>query len=170
MTIDKNLTLFSDNEKFALYGFPDFNQQQRKEYFHFSNEELDVINRSKQTHVNVYCALQMGYFKAKKLFFTISFEDISEDLEFVMQHHFPNRNLLKNSITKYEYYSQQQAITQLFGYQLWSKKFLPILDERANIIIKRDISPNFIARKLIDFLEEIKNYKTCLYSSTNYNK
>ncbi len=159
MTKIEHLNLFSESEKFALYGFPDFNQQQRKEYFHFSNEELGVINRSKQTHVNVYCALQIGYFKAKKLFFTISFEDISEDLEFVMQRHFPSKNLLKNSITKYEYYSQQQAIAQLFGYQLWSKKFLPTLDERANIIIKRDISPNFIARKLIDFLEEIKIIK-----------
>ena len=57
MTKIEHLNLFSESEKFALYGFPDFNQQQRKEYFHFSNEELGVINRSKQTHVNVYCAL-----------------------------------------------------------------------------------------------------------------
>ncbi len=36
---------------------------------------------------------------------------------------------------------------------------MPILREQANIIIKRDISPNFISRKLIDFLEEIKVIK-----------
>lgn len=159
MTKIEHLNLFSESEKFALYGFPDFNYQQRKEYFHFSDEELAIINRSKQTHVNIYCALQMGYFKAKKLFFAIALDNIPEDSEFIMQYYFSNKKILNNYITNYEYYAQQQEIVQFFGYQLWSKEFLPILREQANIIIKRDISPNFIARKLIDFLEEIKVIK-----------
>ena len=156
MKTDHNLNIFSEAEKFALYGFPDFNSLQRKEYFHFSTDELVIIMRSKQAHVNACCALQMGYFKAKKMFFAISLDNNSEDLQFIMQNYFPNKKLLNNYITNYEYYTQQKEIAQFFGYQLWSKEFLTILDEQASIIIKRDISPNFIARKLIVFLEEIK--------------
>jgi hypothetical protein len=99
----EHLNLFSESEKFALYGLSDFNYQQRKEYFHFSDEELAIINRSKQTHVNIYCTLQMEYFKAKKLFFAIALDNIPEDSEFIMQYYFSNKKILNNYITNYEY-------------------------------------------------------------------
>ena len=157
MTTDKNLNIFSDIEKFALYGFPDFNYQQRKKYFCFSDDELAVIMQNVQVHINVYCALQIGYFKAKKMFFQVDFADIpTEDLEFVTHHYFHGRKLLSNIISNYEYYAQHKKITKFFGYQSWSKQFLDILSKQADTIIKRDISPNFIARELIAFLDEIK--------------
>ena len=52
MKTDHNLNIFSEAEKFALYGFPDFNSLQRKEYFHFSTDELVIIMRNKQAQVN----------------------------------------------------------------------------------------------------------------------
>ena len=110
-----------------------------------------------QVHINVYCALQIGYFKAKKMFFQVDFVDIpAEDLEFVMHHYFHDRKLLSNVISNYEYYAQHKKITKFFGYQSWSKQFLDTLSKQADTIIKRDISPNFIARELIAFLDEIK--------------
>ena len=157
MTKNKNLSILSEAEKFALYGFPDFNSKQRREYFSFSKNEMLIIKRSYLTHINIYCALQIGYFKAKNMFFQFSLEHIpQEDVSFVLNHYFPDTKITKNIITKHEYYTQRQEITNLFGYQLWSTDFLQQLYDKAYEIIKLDITPNFIARELITFVNDRK--------------
>ena len=40
---DKRLSIMSDLEEFAFYGFPDFDDQQRLNYFVFTPEEWEVI-------------------------------------------------------------------------------------------------------------------------------
>lgn len=157
MTQNKNLAIFSEAEKFALYGLPDFNNKQRREYFSFSEKEILLIKQNKYTRINIYCALHIGYFKAKKMFFQILWKDIpQEDLQFIIDHDFHDRNLSKTSITNHEYYNQRKTIATFCNYQLWPKKCLPILHEQAIQIIKRDTAPNFIARGLIVFLDSIK--------------
>ena len=96
MTQDKNLAIFSEVERFALYGIPDFNNKQRREYFSFSESEIVNITSSPHTHINVFYALQLGYFKAKKIFFQLSWEDIpQEDLQFIIYHYFDDKNFSK---------------------------------------------------------------------------
>ncbi len=67
--VEKRLTILSDEEKFAFYGLPDFDDEQRTRYFTFDENELDLIFRCKEFHAQVYCAIQIGYFKAKNMFF-----------------------------------------------------------------------------------------------------
>jgi TnpA family transposase len=157
MTKNRNLVIFSEVEKFALYGLPDFDNKQRREYFSFSENELSLIRRSQHDHINIYCALQIAYFKAKKMFFQFLWKDIQqEDLQFIIDHYFQDKNLSGSSITNHEYYNQRKAIATLFGYQLWSKEYLHVLYKHATEIIKRDTAPNFIARELMVFLDSIK--------------
>lgn len=40
---DKRLSIMSDLEEFAFYGFPDFDDQQRLNYFVFTPDEWEVI-------------------------------------------------------------------------------------------------------------------------------
>lgn len=90
MLKNKNLALFSEAEKFALYAPPDFNNKQRHEYFSFSRSEMQLIMSSQYSHINIYCAVQIGYFKAKKTFFQLPWQDIPpEDLQFILYHYFP---------------------------------------------------------------------------------
>ena len=44
----------------------------------------------------------------------------------------------------------------MFGYKPWSEEFSCHLKTRAQLSVKRDISPNFIARELLDFLKTEK--------------
>ncbi|MCC8483096.1 MAG: DUF4158 domain-containing protein [Rickettsia endosymbiont of Labidopullus appendiculatus] len=154
MIKNDKLTILSELEKFALYELPDFNNEQRREYFSFSENEMLLIKRSHYSHIKIYCALQIGYFKAKKMFFQILWKDIiQEDLQFIIHHYFPDIKITKATITKHQYYTQRQEIADLFGYQLWSKNFLQPLYEQAAQIIKRDTTPNFIARELLAFFK-----------------
>ncbi|WP_341793717.1 MULTISPECIES: Tn3 family transposase [unclassified Rickettsia] len=156
-TKDRNLVLFSETEKFALYAVPDFDDKQRREYFSFSENELHLIMHGQHLHVNIYCALQIGYFKAKKIFFQLSWKKIiSEDLQFILSHYFPGMTFTGMDITRYQYYNQRKEIANLFCYRLWSKEFMSMLHKQAIQIIKRDTSPNFIAHALVIFLDNIK--------------
>ena len=160
MTKNRNLVIFSEVEKFALYGLPDFDNKQRREYFSFSENELSLIRRSQHDHINIYCALQIAYFKAKKMFFQFSWKDIpQEDLQFIIDHYFQDKNLSGSSITNHEYYNQRKAIATLFGYQLWSKEYLHVL--HCHCQLKRDqlfapkrdhLSQKFLAHGNLTFL------------------
>jgi hypothetical protein len=66
---NKLLTILSDAEQFALYGLPDFDDGQRLEYLSLCEAELALTSSRPGLHAQVYCALQIGYFKAKHAFF-----------------------------------------------------------------------------------------------------
>ncbi|WP_410521528.1 DUF4158 domain-containing protein [Candidatus Tisiphia endosymbiont of Metellina segmentata] len=78
---------------FARNFVPSCKDPQRREYFSFSESEIVNITSSLHTHINVFYALQLGYFKAKKIFFQLSWEDIpQEDLQFIIYHYFDDKN------------------------------------------------------------------------------
>ena len=64
----ERLSVLSDLEEFAFYGFPDFNDEQRSTYFVFEDKEWELISKCPSLHAKVTCAVQIGYFKAKKMF------------------------------------------------------------------------------------------------------
>ena len=85
----KRLTVLSEDEKLALYSLPDFDDFQRAEYLALSENELTLVLRRKDLPEQVYCLLQIGYFKAKQILFRFSWEDVPpEDVTFVLQRYF----------------------------------------------------------------------------------
>ena len=128
-TSNKQLAILSDAERAALYEQPDFNDEQRFTYLTLTDSELHIALSRKSLWAKVHCILQIGYFKAIKLFFHISLEQIDcEDVNFILQQYFSVSNL-KNPeiISTYEYYTQCNAIVELFGYRIWSKKHQDLL-------------------------------------------
>lgn len=67
----RRLTIFSETEKLALYGRPDFDDFQRAEFFAMTNAERSLALRRNGLEAQVYCLLQIGYFKAKQAFFPL---------------------------------------------------------------------------------------------------
>jgi hypothetical protein len=153
--MNKRLSILSDLEEFAFYGFPDFNEEQRSTYFTFEEQEWGLISTCPSFHAQVYCALQIGYFKAKNMFFSLH-RIPQADIHFILSRYFESQSVPTSVISKYEYYLQRESICLLFGYKLWSHEFLPLLYNRATQSVQRDISPNFIANELLTFLQDEK--------------
>lgn len=65
----KRLTILSESEKSALYGLPDFDDFQRAEFFSMTDAERTLALHRKGLEEQVFCLLQIGYFKAKQAFF-----------------------------------------------------------------------------------------------------
>ena len=154
---NRRLTILSELEQFALYGSPDFDEGQRAEFLTFTEIELQLILSRPDPTTQIYCAIQLGYFKAKQLFFRLPWKQIdAEDISFIIQNYFPNQTTDKHPITNHEHYYQRHTIANLFGHRTWSKAFVPSLYQQATQIVQRDITPRFIALELISFLKKQK--------------
>ena len=153
---NKQLTILSEAEQAALYQSPDFDDEQRLNYLNLTPEELTLIRSRANLSAQVHCAIQIGYFKAKHLFFRLHWDEMHEDTDFIMQEYFPGQIFHSVPITKHQYYAQCHLIASHFGYQLWSKKFESLLYDQAKQILRRDVSPQFIVIELLGFLREKK--------------
>jgi hypothetical protein len=155
-TKSKRLTLLSDAEQFALYGLPDFDDGQQLEYLSLSEAELALACSRPGLHAQVYCVLQIGYFKAKHAFFHFAWSDVEDDCAFVLTRYFIGQAFEPHPITKHERFAQRVLIAERFGYRLWSADFLPLLVQQAAQIVRRDVTPGFIVAELIACLNEHK--------------
>lgn len=72
---NKLLSILSDAEQEALYGLPDFDHAQRLDYLALSEAELTFATSRPGPHAQVYCVLQIGYFKAKHAFFRFDWSE-----------------------------------------------------------------------------------------------
>ncbi len=103
----------------------------------------------------IYCLLQIGYFKAKQAFFHFSLgEAPPSDITFLLQRYFPGKELAPNakSLSKRLYYAQRDDISNLFGYRLCSDTDLPVLLDKAMLLTRTDVTPSFLLAELMVFL------------------
>jgi len=155
MVSKKNrLTILGKAEKAAFYDVPDFNEEQRLKYLCLTADEQLLMNRYNNLETKIHFALQLGYFKAKHLFFRIDLKEVQEDVAFIMKQYFSNQLFNAQAINKYQYYTQCRVITKYFNYKLWSSKFQSLLISQALETLRIDITPQFIALELLAFLRE----------------
>jgi hypothetical protein len=152
----KRLALLSDAEQYSLYGLPDFDHAQQLEYLSLSDTELALACRRSGLQAQIYCALQIGYFKAKHAFSRFTWSEAEDDVAFVLNRYFNDEVFEPKAITKHEHYAQRSLIVELFGYRLWSAGFLPQLAQQAAQIVRRDVTPGFVVAELIVWLNEQK--------------
>ncbi len=150
---NERLTILSDAEKTALYGIPHFDDFQRIEFFALTEAELALALGRKSLLAQIYCLLQIGYFKAKQAFFLFSLDELpSEDVEFILQRYFPGQTLAKAALHTSEYYVQRNKIAQLFGYRMYCAYDLPTLQEKAKLLARTDVTATFLLAELMVFL------------------
>jgi len=152
----ERLTVLSDAEQEALYSLPDFDDAQRLEYLAFTEAEQALASSRPGLHAQVYCLLQIGYFRAKHAFFHFNWNDVEDDFAFVLSRYFHGEAIERKPITKHERYTQRELVAELFGYQLWAADFLPQLRQQATQTVRRDVTPGFVAAELIVWLNKQK--------------
>ena len=155
---NERLTILSEAEQAALYEIPDFDNAQRLNYLNLTPEEQALMRSRANLASQVHCAIQIGYFKAKHLFFSFDWDEAEFKTILILscKNIFQRQFFHPSPITKHQYYAQCHAIASHFGYQLWSKEFEPLLIDKAEQILRRDISPQFIVIELLAFMQEKK--------------
>ena len=148
---NKLLTVLSDAEQEALYGLPDFDDTQRLEYLALTETELALASSRPGVPAQVYCILQIGYFKAKHAFFRFDWSEVEDDCAFVLSRYFDGESFARKAITKHEHYTQREQIAKQFGYRPWAADFLPQLAQQTTQTV---LVPRLYAGQASDGQEE----------------
>ncbi|NNM59467.1 MAG: Tn3 family transposase [Legionellales bacterium] len=152
---NKRLTLLSEEEQFALYGLPDFDDHQRVEYLTLTEAERQEMETQDSLSAKVYFALQVGYFKAKQWFFKFSWSEVpEEDIVFILHYYFPHKNWKPIPLKKWEYYHQRERILVLFRYQPWSKQHEARLTEHLLKLVRQNANQSFLLTEIIAWLQK----------------
>ena len=150
---NERLTILSEAERTALYGIPSFDDFQRIEFLAMTDAERSLALQRRGIVKQVYCLLQIGYFKAKQAFFQFTLDEVPpDDVAFLLQRYFPGQTLTGQPLSTKEYYAQRREIVALFGYRLWTGNDLPTLRDKAVLLARTDVTPAFLLAELMVFL------------------
>lgn len=79
----ERITILSINEINNIYNLPRLSEEERGLYFTMDAEERTIAQSHRSLNMKVFFILQLGYFKAKKMFFVLTNNEIKEDLQFI---------------------------------------------------------------------------------------
>jgi TnpA family transposase len=118
-------------------------------------EERAVADGHHKLARRVLFILQLGYFKAKTLFFNFEFDDVQEDIRHILRLHYPRYHDVKLTTPrlKQTHHQQQRKILDLYGYQTCTAEVRATLIERAGQVVRISAKPIFLFRNLLQYLE-----------------
>lgn len=149
----KRLQILGDEEIENLYGWPHFTLEEQAEYFTLSERETAAFERFHTIESQLYAILQLGYFKARRLFFVFSFEIASVDAQYLQERYFPNAELTKSTISKVTRLNQQRLILELCNYRTCDGAARQALADKAAQAASVCGKPVYVFRELLRYLE-----------------
>jgi len=152
-----HLHILETEEIAHIYSVPDFTPDERAVFFMLTTPEREQVNLLRGTSSKVYFILQLGYFKAKHLFFTFDFEDQVVDTAFVLTKYFPDKEKEElTNISRPTRQNQQQLICNLFGYHTFDAVFQQQLIQKAAVLAKRHNHAVYLFRSLLQYFHTQK--------------
>ncbi|MGW9796690.1 uncharacterized protein DUF4158 [Serratia sp. 121840015-2] len=104
----ERLAVLNSDEQEALYALPDFDDAQRLEFLALDESELALACSRRGLHAQMYCIIQIAYFKVKHLFFRFGWDEVPDDCSFVLSHYFLEVLLPDKIPTKQGSYAQRE--------------------------------------------------------------
>lgn len=97
--------------------------------------------------------LQLGYFKAKRQFFLHTQEEVRDDLQYILEQHFPGRDLA-NVTTPFRHtrLHQQRRILHLYDYRLCDAVAREELEQKARRYARLSTQPLYLLREMLQQL------------------
>lgn len=154
-TQQKRLNILGEDEIKAIFDRPNFTYEDRCHYFSLSQPEKELLQGMHSVKSKAYFVLQLGYFKAKHLFFTFDLHEVEDDLHYVLEQHFNDREVSGQSpVGKEARLKQQQLILQLFGYRSCGSEEKEQIERKARQAVTVSSKPIFIFREIMNDLFE----------------
>ena len=154
-TEQKRLKILGEDELKSIYGRPQFTYEDRCHYFSLSQPEKELLDTFRSVKSKAYFILQLGYFKVKHQFFTFELHEVEEDLRYILNEHFNNREIADlDLVGKNTKLKQQQLIRELFNYRNCDAGEKRQLEEKACKAATFSGKPIFIFREIMNYLSE----------------
>jgi hypothetical protein len=152
---EKRLKILTADEIDSIYSRPCFTDEERIEYFTLSQSEQELLEVFRSIKSQVYFILQLGYFKAKHLFFIFTINEVEDDFQYVLKQHFNSRQIeFFKGIDKQTRLKQQRLILKLYSYRICAKDERQELELKAQQLAIVYSKPVYILREIINYLTE----------------
>jgi hypothetical protein len=153
--IQKRLRILSQTEIETLYGRPRFTQDEQIEYFTLSPAEKELLRDLRAENTQCYFILQLGYFKAKQMFFSFEFHEVQEDVQYILAQYFPHTQIdALSAVNKRTHLRHRATILDLYKYRICDEEERQKLALKAQQAATVCSKPVYIFRQLLDYLGE----------------
>lgn len=147
------LSILSDQEVEDLYGFPHLTDEERQLYFQLSEPEMAAVGAIRTASVAVHLILELGYFKAKRQFFTFEAADIEGDMRYVLESYFPGHDTADIKIPSRPTRGLlQKTVLKLFQYCVCGGKEKADIEAKAKRIVMLSTQPVYITREILQYM------------------
>lgn len=154
-TAQKRLRILGDDEIEAIYGRPRFTHEERWQYFSLSQPEKELLTELRSVKSQTYFILQLGYFKAKNLFFTFNLREVEEDVQYILQQYFNNTKIdIERTISKRTRLKHQRLILKLTNYRSCDAEQRQALEAKARQAAMVCSKPVYVFQELMHYLQE----------------
>lgn len=152
--MEHRLKFLTGKEVQELYSLPHFTYEERMRYFSLDPLEEKELENLRKISSKIYFILQLGYFKAKKMFFSFDIKEVQTDIKHIHQKYFLEVNSLPViTITMSTRLFQQACILKLLNYQDLTKEVKRVLQEKAYYLATIFTKPVYIFKELMHYLE-----------------
>ncbi len=152
---EKRLKILTTDEIASIYNRPDFSYEERIEYFMLSQSDLELLEGFRSIKSQVYFIIQLGYFRAKHLFFIFALDEIKSDSQYIMEQYFSSRETQIEGITVIDNQTrlkQQRLILEIYSYRNCGKQERQELEKKAQQSAMVYSKPIYVFRELVNYL------------------
>jgi len=150
----KRITILSKDEYEFLYGIPELTNKDRIVLFDLSEADRKEINKLSTAAAKINYILQLGYFRATNFLFNFTFQQVRQDVWFVINNYFPDVPFPKKQISKHYHYDNQKRLLKRFEFKPFTSKEHVKIQRQAIKLAQRHVYPRFIFDELLGFCRQ----------------
>lgn len=151
-----HLHILTPDEVQSIFALPQFTAAEQRLYFSLTPTELAALAQARSFASKLTFILQLGYFKARHLFFNFAWPAVAADVEFIRHQYFPNekKKLLDlPQVVKNTVFRQRRIIAALGNYQFCGRAQRKMLAQAAQKFAQLSSQPHYLLRELLTFLQ-----------------
>jgi hypothetical protein len=143
----KRITILSKDEYGYLYDIPELTHKDRVVLFDLSEADHEEINKLPTDPAKIDYILQLGYFRAKQYFFNFTFQQVRQDVWFIINNYFPDAAFPKKQISKRSHYENQKRLLKQFEFRTVTHNEIIQIQRHATKLAGRHVHPRFMLDK-----------------------
>jgi len=150
---NRRLKILGQEEIEALYGRPHFSAEEREQYFALTPTEKEGLDELGSLPSKITFILQLGYFKARHLFFVFSPQEVADDIQYIQAHYFPGFPAPDFTVSKSTRLKQQRLILAICRYKSCDDPDRRYLEGKAREAARVSGKPIYVFRQVWQALE-----------------
>jgi hypothetical protein len=150
------LNILSNDDLDKLYKIPRLTDEERQLIFELDEIDNTYLNSIISIPIKINYILHLGYFRISQYFFSFTFQEVKEDVRFILDTYFPDSSFPTKQIGSRQYYKNRQTIINRYEMTLYSRSFENQLSNHLEFLVKQHSIHKYLFDSLLDYCHRHK--------------